>query len=114
MLIEAVANPLTYRWPGGEVRLAPGLPVVLPEERALRLLQKAGGKVRPVNPAGPSLVGQIIEWDSPLFGLLQAVVLEESGSHVMVWHPLTEREAMVPKTWLVFQRPTTPFLSAGR
>lgn len=48
MLIEAVAKPLTYRWPGGEVRLEPGKPVDLPQDRAWRLLAKAPGKVRPV------------------------------------------------------------------
>ena len=37
MKIESVV-PVTYRWPGGEIRLTPGCPVELPEERGLRLL----------------------------------------------------------------------------
>ena len=46
MLIEAVTKPLTYRWPGGEVRLEPGKPVRLPDDRARRLIEKAAGRVR--------------------------------------------------------------------
>ncbi len=50
MLIEAVEGPITYRWPGGEVRLEVGKPVELPPERARKLLRKASGKVRAVSP----------------------------------------------------------------
>ena len=50
MLVEAIDKPMCYRWPEGEVQLMPGQPVDLPESRALRLLQKAPGKVRIVPP----------------------------------------------------------------
>ena len=50
MLIEAVKEPVTYRWPTGNIRLEPGCPVNLSEERALKLLAKAKGKVRVVGP----------------------------------------------------------------
>ncbi len=50
MIIEAIAKPLNYRWPGGEIRLEPGQPVHLPDDRALRLLERAGEKVRRVVP----------------------------------------------------------------
>ena len=46
MQIEAVGKTLTYRWPHGEVRLEPGKPVELPDDRARKILQKAPGKVR--------------------------------------------------------------------
>jgi hypothetical protein len=46
MIVEAIYRPLRYRWPGGEVYLAPGHPVDLPADRAQRLLAKAKGKVR--------------------------------------------------------------------
>ncbi len=49
MLVEAVTNPMCYRWPDGEIQLVPGHPVDLPESRALRLLLKAPGKVRLVS-----------------------------------------------------------------
>lgn len=48
MLVEAIGKPITYRWPEGEVRLEPGKPVELPNDRARRLLDKAPGKVRVV------------------------------------------------------------------
>jgi len=50
MLIEAVGRPIRYRWPGGEVRLQPGRPVTLDDERAKKILLKCGPKVRKVEP----------------------------------------------------------------
>jgi len=73
MLIEAVEKSITYRWPGGEVRLDPGVPVNLPTDRARRLLARAAGKVRVYDALA---VGTVIEWESPLFGLLSASVLK--------------------------------------
>jgi hypothetical protein len=43
MKIEAL-TPFTYRWPGGELRLEPGKPIDLDNDRAQRLLDR--GKVR--------------------------------------------------------------------
>lgn len=51
MMVEAIGEGFTYRWPGGEVRLKPGEPVDLPDERARRLLTKAPGRVRVVPPS---------------------------------------------------------------
>jgi len=50
MTIECIGSSFTYRWPGGEVRLEPGKPIELPDERARRLLAKAVGRVRVVPP----------------------------------------------------------------
>lgn len=60
MLIEAVNHPILCRFPGGEIRMEPGKPVDLPEARALRLLDKAAGKVRVIAPT--IQVGDRIEW----------------------------------------------------
>ena len=60
MLIEAVNHPILCRFPGGEIRMEPGKPVDLPEARALRLLDKAAGKVRMIAPTVQ--VGDQIEW----------------------------------------------------
>ncbi len=38
MIVEAIDTLVTYRWPGGKIRLEPGNPVELPKERAERLL----------------------------------------------------------------------------
>jgi len=48
MLIEAVNQPVRYRWPGGEICLLPGRPVDLSEDRARKLLAKVPEKVRVV------------------------------------------------------------------
>jgi hypothetical protein len=48
MKLEAVGKPFTYRWPGGEIRLEPGVPVDVPDDRAVKLLAKVGAKVRAV------------------------------------------------------------------
>lgn len=60
MLIEAIGSPLTCRWPGGEVRLEPGKPIDLPDDRAQRLLSKAPGKVRMVTPT--IAAGSLVSW----------------------------------------------------
>ena len=60
MLIEAIGKPLTCRWPGGEVRLEPGKPIDLPDDRAQRLLSKAPGKVRMVTPT--IAAGSFVTW----------------------------------------------------
>jgi len=103
MKIECVGPPFTYRWPTGEVRLVPGHPVELPEGRVARLLEKAPGRVRVVESADRidvDLIGCVVMWDSPLFGLLRAAVLEDLQHGVRVFHPLTEMECVIPTTWL--------------
>ena len=52
LLIEAL-KPLTVKLPAGELQLKPGCPVNWPEDRALKLLSRAKGKVRLVEPANP-------------------------------------------------------------
>jgi hypothetical protein len=111
MTIECIGSPFTYRWPTGEVRLIPGHPVELPDGRAVRLLDKAPGRVRVVQLAprpGGDRTGQIVTWDSPLFGMLSATVMEDLRDGVLVFHPLTERDCVIPKTWLRFS-PFSPF-----
>ena len=105
MTIECVGAPFTYRWPTGEVRLVPGHPVELPEDRVARLLEKALGRVRVVESprADGDLIGRIVSWDSPLFGLLSAPVQEDLPNGVRVFHPLTEVTCVIPTTWLCRQ-----------
>ncbi len=59
MLIEAL-TPLTVRLNHQEQLLTPGQPVELPDEKALKLLQKAPGQVRIVSP----YLGQVVEVES--------------------------------------------------
>ncbi len=106
MKIECIGSPFTYRWPGGEVRLVPGHPVELPDGRAARLLAKAPGRVRVVKLATDTdgdLIGHIVSWDSPLFGLLSATVQANLPNGVRVLHPLTAVECVIPRTWLCRQ-----------
>ncbi len=39
MLIEAVENPIRYRWPKGEIDLIPGQPVDVSVERGAKILK---------------------------------------------------------------------------
>ena len=57
MLIEAL-KPLTVKLPAGELQLKPGCPVNLAEDRALKLLSRAKGKVRLVEPANPDWLAE--------------------------------------------------------
>ena len=57
MLIEATDKPIRYRLKTGEeVTLHPGVPTELPDVAAQRLIVKAAGKVRPVNPDPPIMI----------------------------------------------------------
>jgi len=50
MLIEAVEAPIHYKWPEGELRLEPGKPIKVPDDRGQKVLAKCRGKVRKVSP----------------------------------------------------------------
>ena len=101
MMLEAVGNAFTYRWPGGEVHLTPGQAVVLPEDRARRLLAKAGGRVRRVELPVP-VVGRI-QWRSPLFGDCQGTVVfgPESDWYCVRTHSVSGSLALVHESWIV-------------
>jgi hypothetical protein len=104
MKLEATGHSFLYRWPGGEVRLEPGRPIDLPDERAKRLLDKAPGRVRVVESTkriNGDLTGHIVVWHSPLFrGEMRATALEDLGHAVRVFHPMTEVECVIPTSWL--------------
>ncbi len=78
--LEAVGAPVAFRGQWGEIRLVPGQPVDLPDDRAARLLSKAPGRVRTVESTErvmSHLHVRTVTWDSPLFGLLSATVQED-------------------------------------
>ena len=50
MLLEAVNRPIRYTWPEGQLRLEPGKPIEVPDDRGQKVLAKCGGKVRKVSP----------------------------------------------------------------
>ena len=98
--LECIGTPFIYRWPHGCIRLAPGSPVTLPDERAARVLTKMPGRVK-VIAVDQSRIGHIIHWESPMHGFLRATVLEDlEASGVLVMHPLTDQECLVPVGWL--------------
>lgn len=49
MIIEATEKAVIYRFPGGEILIQPGKSVKVEYQRALKLLEKAKGKVRVVS-----------------------------------------------------------------
>ena len=50
MLLEAVDRPIRYTWPKGELRLEPGKPIKVPDDRGQKVLTRCGDKVRKVSP----------------------------------------------------------------
>jgi len=45
--------------------------------------------------------GSIVVYRSPLFGDLQAQVIEDNGACVWIWHPIRECEANIPRNWIM-------------
>lgn len=65
MKIESLI-PLKVKRPSGDIVLTPGTPVEFTEEEGLKLLTKAKGKVRLVEPSG-TVIQAAVRWDgSPL------------------------------------------------
>ena len=104
MLIEPLER-LTVKTPEGVRTLEPGRTYNLPEPQAEKLLAKVPGKVRVVEPTpmpeGFIPAGSTVAYRSPLFGELEAVVIEDKGACVWVWHPLRECEACIPRGWVL-------------
>jgi len=98
MLIEAVSCPIRYAWPKGEIRLIPGQPVEVPEERGTKILKKCGGKVRIVEPI---TIGTMIEFRSPLFGLCTGRVLSLEVESIRIGeHSVVKEIVSIPQVWI--------------
>ncbi len=98
MLIEAVSYPIRYAWPKGEIRLIPGQPVDVPEERGTKILKKCGGKVRVV---GPATIGTMIQFRSPLFGFCTGRVLSVEVETVRIGeHSVVKEIVKIPRLWI--------------
>jgi len=105
MLIEATENSLTYKWPGGEIRLEPGKPINVPTQRAARLLAKVGDKARVVGspeiPLEKLVPGTWIEFHSPVFGKCTAQVDSMEGDTIFVNHHLVLKGfTQIPTGWV--------------
>ena len=85
MLIEAVDFPIRYQWPGGEIRLLPGKPVQVDEERGKKVLAKCGPKVRAVQPfdVGDCLSYQVAQ--DPQQGPFRVAEVAPDLSHGQWW-----------------------------
>ena len=103
MWIES-CKPLKLLLPGQALRIKPGTPVELPDEYGRKLLSKAGDSVKeiPRVQGNATLVfGKKITWDSPLFGkCLGQVALPPIDGKVLVEHPVTEKLAWIPVSWI--------------
>lgn len=83
MIVECVGQAFTYRWPGGEIHLEPGKPINLPDERAQRLIEKAPGKIRVIQPNFEP--GSTIAWlradGSRQIGTIDFIHGDDAGTH---------------------------------
>ncbi len=104
MKLEAIGKPFTYQWPGGQIRFEPGRVIDVPEDRAVRIMAKVPGRVRPVEdaPSAPTLkAGDWVEWLSPALPTQQGEVLAvyDDGTFE-VFHPLSEIPCRLPISWI--------------
>ena len=98
MLIEALST-FTVRLPNGLLqRLCPGQPIDLPDPVALRLLERASGMVRAIT---RPVQGEVITWESPLFGMCEGRVLGILDAQcLLVEHPRLEVPAVILFEWV--------------
>jgi len=103
LLIEAL-RPLVVHTHEKTIYLTPGRPVNFPDSDALRLLDKAPGKVRVVvSGRGSSDIrpGVWVEWQSPALLPCRGEVLAVYENETFeIFHPLTERLCRLPVAWI--------------
>jgi hypothetical protein len=99
LLIEGSA-PLKLKLPTEDLHLQPGVPVILPDPYAKRLLEKMPGKVRVISP------GDLVSWSSPALGELEGefIGIPDAGG-VAVFHPIPDTVLTIPASWLTRSRP---------
>lgn len=92
-----VLAPFTVQEHGQITTWQRGQRMTLPHDKARRVLACVGRKVRLLTRA---LTGHIVTWESPLFGVLRATVLDDLPAGVRVVHPLTDLDCVIPHAWL--------------
>ena len=98
MILEAIETPIHYRWPEGEICLIPGQPVDVSAERGKKILKKCGAKVRVV---APFVVGDWVEFNSPIYGVCTGQVVMTKGEDVVVSnHSETGIETWIKGKWV--------------
>ncbi len=98
MLIEPL-EPLTVKLPEGVRTLEPGLTYNLPTLQAQKLLAKAPGKVRAVT---PFVVGDWVEFLSPLFGVCSGRIMNLEVEAVRIGdHSVTKEVMTIPISWVM-------------
>ena len=98
MLIEPLES-LTVKLPAGVRILEPGLTYNLPALQAQKLLAKAPGKVRAVT---PFVVGDWVEFLSPLFGVCSGRIMNLEVEAVRIGdHSVTKEVMTVPRSWVL-------------
>ena len=99
MLVEAVSYSIRYTWPEGKIDLIPGQPVDVSVERGAKILKKCGAKVRTVT---PFVVGDWVEFLSPLFGVCSGRVLSLEVEAVFLGnHSVTKEVVTIPRSWVM-------------
>ncbi len=97
MLIQPLES-LTVKTPEGVRTLEPGRTYNLPALQAQKLLAKAPGKVRAVT---PFVVGDWVEFLSPLFGMCTGRVLNLELEAVRITeHSVVKEAVTIPVAWV--------------
>ena len=105
MLIEARTS-LKLKMPAGERVLLPNQVLEVPEESVRRLLARTPDDVQVVTPNVSAVrPGDIVSWQSPLFGVLHGDVVEIDVDHVTTRNPVTETQTRIPMAWIVRPAP---------
>ena len=98
MLIEATDRPFTYTWPHGEIQFEPGTPVDVSAERGIKILKRCGARVKAVT---PFVIGDWVEFHSPLFGVCTGRVLSLEVEAIRITeHSVVKEPVTIPVEWV--------------
>ena len=85
------------------IRVIPDTPLTepSPEARAFNFNANLPPNETASTPQEFIPAGTRVAYRSPLFGELEAEVLDDRGACLWVWHPLRQCEACIPRGWVV-------------
>jgi hypothetical protein len=92
-------RPFKLKLNGKAKTIAQGQTFNLDDDAGIRLLAKAPDLVTTV--LVTVAVGDVVRWQSPLFGVVQGPVLLAEGESLLIDHPTLGEPAWISRDWVI-------------